>query len=82
VATAHFGGHLIVAGRRTDARQFVGGDCHAHAGAAQQDAAVGGAVANPPGNVRRDVGIVDGFVTEAAAVDHLVVHALEKPNQA
>ena len=46
VAAAHFGGQIVVAGGRADAGKLVGGDAHAQAGAADQDAALGLAVAD------------------------------------
>ena len=81
VPPAHLGGHLVVAGRRPDAGQLIRRDRHAHAGAAQEDAAVDGPAAHAAGHISGNVGVVDGLIAIGSTVDDLVAHPFEESDE-
>ena len=65
-----------MAGRCAHTRKFVGGDAHADAGAANQDAAIDLVRANLMGHDGGNVGIVDAVGIMRAAINHFVIEPL------
>ena len=78
VTAAELGRDFVDAGAGADAGELVGGDGHADAGAADQDAAVDFAAADFLGHQGREVGVVDAFVRRRAVVDHVVPFGFEQ----
>src|SRR5947209_3359156 len=81
VAPAHFGSDAVVARRRAHALYFIGGDTHADAGAADQDAAVGFAGAHAIGDVVGEIGIVDAFGATRSYVNDFMAKRLQECEQ-
>src|SRR5437899_1253070 len=75
VAAAHLRGDAVVTGSRTDTVNFVSGDAHADARAADQDAAVHTAFADRLGHLKGVIGVVDTFATARTHVYHFVVES-------
>ncbi len=77
----HPGGVEIVAERRADAANLVGGDLLALAAAADDDPAVCPSGRDEPRDVRADRRIVGGLLGEGAAVVHLVPEPDERRDE-
>src|SRR5262245_35785503 len=82
MSPAHFGGDAVVARRRTHAFHLVGGDAHADAGAAYQDAAFHLTPADTRGYLIRIIGVVDALGTRRANILDLMSKLLEDGHQA
>src|SRR5205085_881690 len=61
VPPTHLGGDAVVTGRGANVLDLVGGDAHADAGAADQDAAVHATFTHGGRDLKRQVGVVHAF---------------------
>ncbi len=59
VETAHFGGQIIVAGRRAHTGEFIGDNAHTDPGPTNKDSAIDIMLRNGSRDLRGEVGIVD-----------------------
>ncbi len=82
VAAAEFGGDFVCTGGGTHAGKFVGANCHADAGAANQDAAIGFAAANFFGDQGCEIGVVDAGVARRAFVEDFVAFRFQQRDHA
>src|SRR5205085_5580808 len=57
---------------------LVGGDAHADAGAAHQDAALDAALGHGLGHLKREIRVVHALAAVRAEVQHLVAHLLQQ----
>ena len=64
------------------ALDLVGGDAHADAGAADQDAALGPALAHGQADLKSEVGVVHAVPAVRADVEHFVAHLLQDGDDA
>src|SRR5262245_21783794 len=78
VPAAKFGGDTVVARRRPGAPDLVGGDAHADARAADQDAPLHAAVADLAGHFEREVRVIDAARVIRADVDDFVAVLTEQ----
>ena len=70
-----------MAGGGPYAGDLVGGDGHAHARAAEENAAIGRSISHPATDIGGDIGIVHRFFAERAAIDDLVSESLEQAGE-
>ena len=80
VPAAELGGDFVDAGGRPHAGKLVGGDRHADAGAADENAAVDFAAADLAGHQGGEIRVVDAGVGGRTVVDDLVPLGFEQRN--
>src|SRR5260370_29188128 len=78
MSAAHFRGDTVVTGRGSNAVNFIGGDAHADAGAANQDTAIDALFSDGLGDLDGEIGIIHAFRSVGAEVQSLVAELFEE----
>src|SRR5206468_180002 len=76
MAAAHLRGDAIVSGGRAHAVDLVGGDAHADAGAADQDAAIDSPLAHCLGHLKGVIRVIDALTGRSTDIENFVTEIL------